>query len=291
MIFELLSIVAPVFMCAVIGFAWGRSSRPYDTEMVTNLVTLIGAPCLIFTALVSVELDMSAIREMALTSTIAIVSFAAVGYVVLKASGQNVRAFLPSMTFTNCGNMGLPLCLLAFGEPGLALSAVYFAVSTILQFTVGIGMISGHMSFRQFLKMPLIYAIFLAVLVMVVGVVLPKWISNTLDLLAGMTIPLMLISLGVSLARLTVKSLPRSMGLAALRLLMGFGAGVLLAWAFDMEGAARGALIIQCAMPAAVFNYLFAQRYNTDPSEVAGTVVMTTVVSFATLPALLWFVL
>ena len=291
MIFELLSIVAPVFMCAVIGYTWGRSSRPFDSEMVTNLVTLIGAPCLIFSALVSVELDMAAFREMALASTIAIVSFAGVGYVALKATGQNVRAFLPTMTFTNCGNMGLPLCLLAFGEEGLALAAVYFAVSTIIQFTIGIGLISGQMSLRQFLKMPLIYAVVLALLVMVAGVELPKWINDTLDLLAGMTIPLMLVSLGVSLARLSVRSLPRSIALSALRLLMGFGVGVLLAWVFDMEGVARGALIIQSTMPAAVFNYLFAQRYNNEPNEVAGTVITTTVLSFATLPALLWFVL
>jgi len=291
MIFELIAIIAPVFACAAIGFVWGRSAKPYDTEMVTNLVTLIGAPCLIFTALVSVKLDLAAMQEMALVSTIAIFSFAGIGFVILKASGQSIRSFLPSLTFTNCGNVGLPLSFLAFGDPGIAFAAVYFAISTIIQFTLGIGLISGSASLGRFLRMPLIYAIALAVVVMTTSVVLPKWILNTLDILSGMTIPLMLITLGVSLARLQVKSLPRSTALSVLRLVMGFGVGVFLAWVFNLEGAARGVLILQSAMPVAVFNYLFSQRYNTNPTEVAGMVVISTILSFATLMPLLWFVL
>lgn len=291
MIFELISIVIPVFACAAIGFIWGRSAKPYDTEMVTNLVTLIGAPCLIFTALISVKLDYAAVEQMALASAIAIVSFAGIGFVILKMAGQDIRAFLPSLTFTNCGNVGLPLSFLAFGDTGLALAAVYFAISTILQFTFGIGLVSGSASLGRFLKMPLIYAIVLAIFVMATDFVLPKWLFNTLDLLAGMTIPLMLITLGVSLARLGVKNLHRSTMLSALRLLMGFGVGVLLAWAFGLEGTARGVLILQSAMPVAVFNYLFAQRYNTNPPEVAGMVVISTILSFATLTPLLWFVI
>ena len=58
-----------------------------------------------------------------------------------------------------------------------------------------------------------------------------------------------------------------------------------------MEGAARGVLILQCAMPVAVFNYLFALQYNNQPEEVAGTVVLSTALSFLSLPLLLWYIL
>ncbi len=101
----------------------------------------------------------------------------------------------------------------------------------------------------------------------------------------------MLITLGISLARLKVASMPRSLGLSVLRLVMGFAVGIALATALDLEGAERGVLIIQMSMPVAVFNYLFAQRYNTAPEEVAGMVVISTALSFASLPLLLWFVL
>jgi predicted permease len=101
----------------------------------------------------------------------------------------------------------------------------------------------------------------------------------------------MLITLGISLARLKVASVPRSLALSALRLVMGFAIGLALAAALGLDGATRGVLIVQLSMPVAVFNYLFAQRYKTAPEEVAGMVVMSTALSFASLPLLLWFVL
>jgi predicted permease len=127
----------------------------------------------------------------------------------------------------------------------------------------------------------------LAVAIAVTGAVPPTWFTNTVTLLSGLTIPLMLLALGFSLARLKVKSLGRSLVLGALRLLLGLATGLALVELFGFTGAARGVLIIQCSMPVAVFQYLFAQMYNRAPEEIAGTVVTSTVLSFATLPLLL----
>ncbi len=120
---------------------------------------------------------------------------------------------------------------------------------------------------------------------------MPGWVFNTLELLGGFAIPLMLITLGVSLAGLRAKRLPRSLGLSVLRLGMGFLVGVGVAEILGFEGVARGALIIECAMPVAVFNYLYAQLHDNNPEDVAGTVLVSTGLAFLTLPALLWFVL
>jgi len=120
---------------------------------------------------------------------------------------------------------------------------------------------------------------------------MPEWITRTTELVGGMMIPLMLLSLGVSLARLQVRSLPRATALGALRLGMGLAVGLGLATALGLEGAARGVLIIQSAMPVAVFNYLFASLNQRRPDEVAGTIVTSTALSFATMPGLLWVAL
>jgi len=101
----------------------------------------------------------------------------------------------------------------------------------------------------------------------------------------------MLITLGTSLAELRITTLGRSTALALLRLTMGFAVGVGVAHGLGLEGVARGVVIVECAMPAAVFNYLFAHSYNRRPAEVAGVVVISTALSFATLPALIWYVL
>ncbi len=291
MIGELFSIIAPVFICAGIGMAWERQGRPYDTEFVTTLTTNVGVPCLVFSTLADVDLDPQAFAVMAVAALAALASFAAVSTAVLGLARLPLRAFLPSMIFPNSGNMALPLSLLAFGEPGLALSIAYFAVYVVAQFVLTPVIAAGTMSLVALARMPILYAVAVAVLFMVAGAKPPAWIANTTRILGGMTIPLMLITLGISLAKLKVGSLGRSAALAVLRLVMGFTVGVALAETFGMSGAARGVLILQAAMPVAVFNYLFAQRYNQEPEEVAGIVVISTAVSFATLPVLLWYLL
>ena len=69
--------------------------------------------------------------------------------------------------------------------------------------------------------------------------------------------------------------------------LIGFGMAQLLGF----SGVARGVLILQCAMPVAVFNYLLAQRYDRSPEQVASVVVVSTLLTAVTLPLLLPFVI
>ena len=97
--------------------------------------------------------------------------------------------------------------------------------------------------------------------------------------------------LGVSLARLKITSLPRNLGLSCVRLFMGLSVGLLVSYLFDLEGVARGVVVLECSMPAAVFNYMLAMRYKNSPDEVAGLVITSTLFSFATLPFLLIFIL
>lgn len=291
MLTELFTIIAPVFVCAAIGFVWKRRGHPFDADFIINLTTVIGMPCLVFATLVKVEMDWNAFRDMAGASVVTFVAFGAVSWTALKVWGLEHRAFWPGQVFANFGNMGLPLCLLAFGQQGLALAIVYFTIGLVLLFTVGYAVAAGTASIQRLVRMPLIYFVAAALLFVVTETEPPQWIYATTKLIGDLTIPLMLIALGVSVASLKVKSIWRSLGLSLLRLGTGFAVGVVTALAFGLEGPARGVLILVSAMPVAVFAYLFAARYDTQPGEVAGTVVVSTAISFATLPALLWFVL
>lgn len=287
----LFAIIAPVLISAVIGYGWARAGRPYNTEMVTHLVTSVGVPSLVFTTLVKVDIDLGALGQMAGATFVALVVMGGVGLVILKLWGQSVRSFLPTLVFPNTGNMGLPLALLAFGDEGLALAVAYFTVCIVFQFTVGVALSSGVRSPLALMRVPTIYAMILALIFKMTQTAVPLWAFNTVEILSGFTIPLMLITLGISLYQLKISALGKSLVLALIRLLMGFGVGLLLAELFGFEGAMKGILILQSTLPVAVFNYLFAQRYNTDPETVAGAVVVSTVASFATLPVLMWFVL
>ena len=291
MFIEIFSVVAPVILCSAIGLGWAKLGAPFETNFVTQLVTFVGFPCLIFAALIKVDITPENMGVMGLASLVTVVAFALIAAPALLMFKLSLRTFLPAMMFANTGNMGLPLCLLAFGEPGLALGISYFVVNLLIIFTLGPAIAAGKANLYQILKMPLLWATIGALLIKFVDVEVPNWLFKTVDLVGGMTIPLMLMALGVSLAQLRVSSLQRSSWLSLLRLGMGFAVGWGVAEVMGFEGVAKGVLIIECAMPVAVFNYLFAQLHNTRPEEVAGTVLISTTISFITLPILMWYVM
>jgi len=291
MLLNILAVIAPVFICALLGYGWVKQGLAFDTPFVSRLVMEVGAPCLIFSTFMEISVDMDAFKQMALAAFVALLVFGAIGGSVLYFAKLEQRTWLPGQIFPNVGNMGMPLCLLAFGNEGLALGMTYFMVNTVFAFTIGMMISSGKLSFRELLRNPMFYAVIITVLCLFTGIRPPQWIENTTKLLGNFTIPLMLIAMGVSLARFEITSLKRSAALSVLRLGMGFGVGVVLAHWLGLTGVARGIMILQSSMPVAVFSYLFAVRYNRSPEQVAGTVVISTLLSFASLPALLWFVL
>jgi len=288
---EIFSILAPVFVCVGIGYGWSKSGRAFDTPMVTTIVTYFATPCLVFYALAKVELDTSYLWNMGLAALYANVAFAVIGAIVLAVFRLPQRAFLQALTWPNVGNVGLPLCLLAFGKEGLALAIAFFTVYVVIQLTIGVAFVSGTFSPKSLLKMPIIPATVLASVFLFTDLAVPDWLYNTTKLIGDLTIPLMLFTLGVSLASLKMTSLSRAVWLSLLRLGMGFGVGVGLVKVMGLSGPAAGVVILECAMPAAVFCYLFAQLYDQRPQEVAGLVIVSTFMGFAALPALLWYVL
>jgi predicted permease len=193
--------------------------------------------------------------------------------------------------FPNCGNIGLPVCLFAFGEAGLGFAVSFFAVMIVLQFTVGVAIAAGKASFRLLLTSPVAYALVLALIVMSLDLTVPEPIAKTTQLLSGVTIPVMLIALGVSIAQLRISSLGESLAVAVTRMVLGFGVGTATAWGFDLPPVMAGVLIIQSSLPVAVFTYLFALRYGRSPETLAGAVVLSTLFSFVSLPVVLYLVM
>lgn len=291
MLGELLSIVAPIYIAIGVGFAWARAGRRWDTDLITDLIMTVGAPCLVFSSLVGLEVEPAAMAQMAAAALAAFATLAALGALILRAFRIPLTSFLAPIVFPNAGNMGLPVCLFAFGQEGLALGVCFYAVAAVTQYTAGLWIWSGRISGRELVRTPLAWSAAIAAVMIAVGVPAPSWLSRTTEMLGGLTIPLMQFSLGVSLSRLRLGALPRTIGLSALRLLLGLGVGWGLANVFGLTGVARGVLILDCTMPVAVLNYLLAERYQRSPSEVASLVVMSTLISLLTLPLVLLAVL
>ena len=285
------TIMAPVCICVVIGFLWARSGRSYDLGLITALVTYVGAPCLIFYSLSTVEIHHKTLVDIGLAALLSIGAFLVLGSSILALFGLDQRAFLLPMIFPNVGNIGLPVCYLAFGQEGMALGVTMFTVYAVLCMTIGIAIVSGSFAPKALIKMPIIPATLLAVFFLAAGIKTPEWLYNTTKLIGDLTIPLMLITLGVSLSQLKVARFKIAVFLSFIRLIMGFGVGVGVVSLMNLTGPAAGVVILQCSMPVAVFCYLFAQMYDQKPEEVAGVVIISTVLGFSILPALLWYVL
>jgi len=286
LISSLAAVVAPVMLMTLLGFVWARRGLAFDHNFVTNLVMLVGAPCLVFSTLTRSLLDLSEMGRLAAAALACLVLAAAASAAVLKLAGLSNRVYLPSLMFPNIGNMGLPVCLFAFGEKGLAMGMIMFAVTSAVQFTIGPAIAAGRLDVAGLFKVPFVYAVLLSLGVATLGLALPQWVVNTVTLAAGCAIPLMLMSLGVALAGLRAANLRRAVLLSALRLGLGGAVGWLVAVVLGLDGAGRGVVIIESAMPVAVFNYLFAVRYDNRPEEVAGMILVSTVMSYLSLPLL-----
>lgn len=290
MLTVILGVLAPVAAIIAAGFAWDRLRQPFDAGFVGNLVYLVGGPCLTFTTLVTFDFTPGAQRlALATVALFAIVGM--VGVLALRALKLRPRWYLNTVLFPNLGNMGLPLALFAYGQPGLAMAVVIFTIGSVLHSTVGIWIVSGKLSPVELVKAPLLYATVAAIAIHEFSLPAPEFLLQAARILGGMTIPLMLLSLGVSLSRMRIQNTARATTLAALRLGIGVAAGFAVAFSFDLSPLERGVLILDSVMPAAVFNYLLAERFKTAPEDVAGAVAVSTLASFVLLPPVLAVVL
>lgn len=288
---ELVAIVLPIFLCAGIGLGWAWTKRPFDSGLVSILVYKIAVPCLIIATFARVRLTPEAVMAVAGAAIVIYLATAAVAAAVLRLARLSLPAYLPSMMFPLVGSMGLPVCLFAFGEAGLALGLVYFTLGAVGTFTIGAAIAAGRASTAKLVREPAVWAAVVALGLLWLDIALPKWVVDTTGLLGGMAIPLQLIALGGSLGRLRIASLPRGLALSLLRLGLGLGIGIAVAEAFALDGVVRAVVILQSAMPVAVSNYLFAVIYKREPAEVAGMVLLSTAIAFVTLPLLLLYLL
>lgn len=291
MILKILSVIAPVFVCAGIGFAWGRTGRLFDTRMVGALALNLGMPCLAFSTLTKLQVSPEAFATMAGAYALAMGCFLAVGLIVIAVLRLPAHSYLPVFTSSNTGNMGLPLCLFAFGPEGLALGICIFVMSSLFSFTVGWSIYAGRLAADVLYNNPLIYAVAVALVFMITGVEPPAWLANTTSLIGGLAIPLMIISLGVAIANMRATGALTIVAISAIKLFAGFTVGYGLAHLLGLEGAARGVLIIECSMPVAVHNYMFAQRFERNTADTASMILISTVIALAMLPALMLVVL
>ncbi len=289
LILEVAQVVAPVFLLAAIGYGWVCRGWHYDVEFVTRLAMTLSIPCLIFMALVRSDVDPRLLRDPVLA---ALAASAAVGGGVgglVRGLGLDMATYWAPITFGNTGNLGLPIALFAFGQVGFDFAVVIFAVMAILAFTFGVWVVAGGGNPVTAIREPLVWGTVLGSVFLGLGWGVPDWAGNTLDLVGQMAIPLMLITLGVAIARLQPRALGRAFWLCLVKLVICTAVPLAVGLAFGLPRLALGVLVLQLATPVAVTSDRLAAKYRARPDEVAGLVVVSTLMSVPATPLLLGF--
>ncbi|MCA1769308.1 MAG: AEC family transporter [Halomonas sp.] len=287
MIAELFAVMAPVLAGAGLGYGWVRLGHPYPVEFVTRLVFNIGTPALIIASLANADIDAGSVGRTMLAAALVMTAMAAATPLMARLLGRDWRVVLAPMMYPNTGNMGLPVVLYAFGSAGFAFGITVMVTVSLFQFTVGAVMASQSNALRTLARTPTVYAIVISLGLLLSDTELPRWLGNSVGLISGFTVPLMLITLGVSLASIQVRSLKSGVGFSLLRIPVAAG----LAWGIGallgLPALALSVLVLQMSMPVAVFNYLFAQKAGREPAYVASLVFCSTLMSLLYLPLLL----
>lgn len=287
MLAELFAVMAPVLAGAGLGFTWVRLGHPYPVDFVTRLVFNIGTPSLVLASLAGADIDASTFGRTMLATTLVIICMAGATFFVAKLLRRDWRVLLSPMMYPNTGNMGLPVVLYAFGSAGFVYGITVMVTVSLFQFTVGTMLASRGNPLKSLAKTPTVYAIAIAMALLLTDTELPLWIANSVDLMSGFTVPLMLITLGVSLASIQVRNLRSGLGFSLVRIPLAAGAAWLIADWLGLPPLAQGILVVQMSMPVAVFNYLFAQRAQREPAYVASLVFCSTLLALIYLPLLL----
>jgi len=287
MLAELFAIMAPVLAGAGLGFMWVRLGYPYPVEFITRLVFNIGTPALVLASLAGADIDATTFGQTMLAAALVIITMGLATFLVAKLIRRDWRVLIAPMMYPNTGNMGLPVVLYAFGSAGFAYGITVMVTVSLFQFTLGAAMNSQGSPLKTLIKTPTVYAILISMALLLTGTSLPPWLANTVDLMSGFTVPLMLITLGVSLASIQVKNLRSGIGFSLVRIPIAALVAWLIAGWVGLPPMAQSILVLQMCMPVAVFNYLFAQRAQREPAYVASLVFCSTLLALFYLPVLL----
>ena len=291
---KLFEVLFPVFFVVGIGYYLGKKNPKIDTTFITNFAANVGTPAMIIYALNPVNISFDIFKNYFWYYLIAIFCFFVVGIIFLYIQNtKDIIRELPPFVMPNTGNMGLPICLFAYGSQGLGVSAAISALIILCHFTLGIFLAARKFSIDVIIKSPPFYAIIVAIFILYYDLRLPVFIENTTYLLMYATIFLILMSLGIALTRLKVFSINKAIFSSIGRVIIGPIIGYLLILYFRLEGFAAGVLLIQCSMPSAILNYLVGSIYSPKKivDNIASMIVVSTLMSFVTIPLVVFFAL
>ena len=288
---KLIDVIVPVFFVIGIGYYLGKKNPEINTDFITTFAGNVGTPAMIFYTITTTGVTLSVFTEYFIYALIIIGGFSIVGILFLLLLKKDFISELPPLILPNTGNMGIPICLFAYGTAGLGVASAIASVVILLHFTIGVLLAKKSFSLEILIKNMPIYGIIVSVIFLYFEWDVPGYLENTTFLLTYATIFLVLMSLGIALSRLKVVSWTHASILGAVRVIVGPLIGFGLIKFFNLDGFAAGVLLIQSCMPSAVLTYLVGSMYSEKKvvDSVASVIVTSTIMSFLTIPVVVFY--
>ena len=288
---KLIDVLFPVFFVIGIGYYLGKKNPNINTDFITTFAGNVGTPAMIFYTITTTGVTLSVFTEYFIYALIIIVGFSLVGILFLLLLKKDFISELPPLILPNTGNMGIPICLFAYGTAGLGVASAIASVVILLHFTLGVLLAKKSFSLEILIKNMPIYGIIVSVIFLYFEWDVPGYLENTTFLLTYATIFLVLMSLGIALSRLKVVSWTHASILGAVRVIIGPIIGFGLIKFLNLNGFAAGVLLIQSCMPSAVLTYLVGSMYSEKKvvDSVASVIVTSTLMSFITIPIVVYY--
>ena len=290
MLIRIVSILFPLFAITALGYFVGRRMKP-DLSHANKLNMDVFVPALVFGALVSKDFRLGEYLPLLFATVVIIVGSGVAGWLVARASGIATKTLVPPMMFNNCGNLGLPLAVLAFGESALAPAVVMFVVSNVIHFSSGAWLLDHHTKLTTVWRSPSILATIAGLAVGFLGIEVWPPLLMSIKMVGDISIPLMLFALGVRLADSRISAVGFGVFGAVLRPVVGMALAWVLLQTLDLPPREQALVLVFGALPPAVLNYMFAERYNQEPDKVASMVLIGNLAAVVFLPLALALVL
>ncbi len=284
---RLLEVIVPVFFVVAMGYAFARRLRP-DMAVFNRIALDVCVPLLTYSALAASDFELAEHLPLLAGGTLTLLGVGLLAWPLARFTGQSPRTLVPVLMFNNCGNMGLPLALLAFGPAGMGPAVALFAISCLLHFSLGARLTSQGARTRDLLLSPLMLATALGFASAFTGLRPPEVFITAMRLLGDASLPLLLFTLCARLTALRRESLAPGLLGAVARPLLGLALALPLAAWLGLEGQARAQLLLFAALPPAVMQFILAERYQQEPEKVAAMILLGNALAVIFVPLALW---
>ena len=282
---KLFEVLFPVFLVIGIGYWYGKKDPKFDTKFITTFAGNFGLPAIIFYSLTTTNISFELFLKFSYYITLYVLIFSVIGLITLKILRKDMYRLLPPLILPNTGNMGMPLCLFAYGKMGLAIATAITSMILVFHFSINILLASKKFSLKPLLKCIPVYALLISLVFVYFKIPAPKFMENATFLIGYSTIFLVLMSLGVALSKLKVFLFKETFIYSFIRVIVGPIVGLIFVKFFNLSGIEAGVMFIQASMPSAVLTFLVSEIYSPKKisNSIASTVALSTFLSFFTL--------